>query len=93
MASSRPSTIVVDNALAADTDLIATIAALARLALAARRLGRGVVLRDPPGELLELLALMGLDEVLRLEPGGQAEQREQGRGLEEEGELGDPSAR
>ncbi|MGI8903903.1 MAG: STAS domain-containing protein [Solirubrobacteraceae bacterium] len=94
MASSRPSTIVVDmGALAANTDLIATLATLARLALAARRRGQAVALRDPPRELLELRALMGLDEVLGLEPGGQAEEREQGLGLEEEGELDDPPAR
>src|SRR6476619_6794487 len=52
------------------------IDALARIQLAARRMGRQVVL---PG-------------VLRIEPGGQAEQRKQGVGVEEERELADPPA-
>lgn len=41
-----------------------TIDALARLQLAARRHGCQVRLRDPSEELLELLAFMGLRDVL-----------------------------
>lgn len=53
----------------------ATIDALARLQLTARRLGRRVELRAACGELEELIALMGLRAVLPcgasgVEPGG-----------------------
>jgi ABC-type transporter Mla MlaB component len=41
-----------------------TVDALARLALAARRHGCRVRLRNPTGELLELLDLLGLGDVL-----------------------------
>ena len=54
-----------------------TIEALARLQLTARRLGGQVRLRHPSRELRELLALSGLADALRVEPGRQAEQREE----------------
>ena len=41
-----------------------TVEALARLQLAARRLGRSVRLRNASPELLDLVALMGLEDVL-----------------------------
>ncbi len=70
-----------------------TVDALARLRLTARRLGCELRLRGASGELLELLAFMGLGDVLQdcgtLDAGGQAEEREQRVGFEEEGELGD----
>ena len=66
--------------------------ALARMQLTAGRLGRQVVLRHVTDELRGLIALVGLDGVLRIEPGRQAEQREQRVGVEEERELGDPPA-
>ena len=65
--------------------------ALARLQLAARRLGFEVRLRHASRELQELLAFAGLNEVLRVETGGQAEQREQRVGVEKERELEDPA--
>ena len=68
----------------------AAVSALARLQLTARRLGCEVRLRCVDEELRELLAFMGLSDVLRLEPGGQPEQREQRLGVEEERELDDP---
>jgi ABC-type transporter Mla MlaB component len=68
------------------------IDALARIQLAARRMGRQVVLRHAADDLRDLLALVGLTGVLRIEPGGQAEQRKQGVGVEEERELADPPA-
>ncbi|MDQ3660482.1 MAG: STAS domain-containing protein [Actinomycetota bacterium] len=43
-----------------------TVDALARLQLSARRLGRQIQLRNAPGELRELVALMGLSDVLPL---------------------------
>ena len=70
----------------------ATIDALARLQLSSRRAGLEIGLRNASGELQRLLAFVGLDEVLRLEPSRQPEQREQRVRVEEERELGDPSA-
>jgi ABC-type transporter Mla MlaB component len=79
-----------------ESDLVA-IAALARLQLGARRAGCGIRLRRAPDELHELLVFVGLDGVvpqceLRLEPGGQVEEREQSFGVEEECELDDPAS-
>jgi hypothetical protein len=70
---------------------LSTIDALARLQLAARR--RGCVLRllDVPDELRELAAYLGLEKALGLEPCGQAEEREERLGVEEEGKLDDPA--
>ena len=67
-----------------------TIEALARLQLTARRLGCQMRLRDPSRELRELLDLFGLDDVLRVEPVRQPEQREEPLGVEERVEMGDP---
>jgi hypothetical protein len=74
-----------------------TVEALARLQLTARRLGRHVWFSDASPELLELLRLLGLDEVLPcadsgVEPRGQPEEREQARGVQEERDPGDPAA-
>ena len=85
-----PRTILYDVS-ALDPDA-ATIDALARLQLSSRRVGLELRLRSASTELQELLAFVGLDEALRLEAGGQPEQREQRVGVEEERELGDPSA-
>jgi hypothetical protein len=88
MTPGQPSTIVCDvAALAPD---LATIGALARLQLGARRCGFEIVLRGSSRELRDLLALAGLERSLRVEPGGQSEEREQLLGLEEERELPDP---
>jgi hypothetical protein len=46
---------------------LATVDALARLQLAALRLGGCVCLRDAPDELYELIELSGLRDVLRAE--------------------------
>ncbi len=56
----------------ADADL-ALVGALARLQLRAARTGGAVLLRGACRELAELLELVGLGGVLRLEPGGQPE--------------------
>ena len=71
---------------------IATVDALARLALAAKRIGLELRLADAPPALLELVAFAGLAEALGVEPGRQPEQREQPLGVEEERHLGDPAA-
>ncbi len=73
-----------------------TVEALARLQLTARRRGSKVRLRDASPELCDLLEFMGLSDVL-LSPrsvgsGGQAEQREQAGGVEEEADPADPVA-
>jgi ABC-type transporter Mla MlaB component len=70
-----------------------TVDALARLQLTARRSGATVRLRNASHELLELIDFMGLNEVLLcVETRGQTEERKQRVGVEEERELGDPSA-
>jgi len=88
--------ILCDLARLADADM-ATVDALARLALRARRMGCSVSLRDPSTEILELVGLAGLGEVLPCAPGsglevvGQSEEREEPRGVEEERDAGDPA--
>ena len=62
---------------------------LTRLQLLSKRLGRRLRLIDAPSDLLELIALMGLEDVLVVEPGGQAEQRKEMLGVEEETDAGD----
>ena len=70
---------------------LALVDALVRMRLVARRRGCRLLLRDPSEELRELLALVGLAEVLGVEPGRQAELGEQ-RGVEEVVQPGDPPA-
>jgi hypothetical protein len=71
---------------------LGTVDVLARLRLAARRSGVEFRLREAPAELAELITFVGLAEVLGVEPRGQAEEREQAIGVEEERELDDPPA-
>ena len=68
---------------------LATVEALARLQLAARRMGLDLRLHVVSRELRDLIQLAGLTQVLGVEPRGQPEEREQRVGVEEEGELGD----
>ena len=76
MAGSEPSVIVCDVGGLESPDL-GTIDALARLQLAARRLGRELRLRHSTAELEELIAFTGLDVVLVVEPLGETEEREE----------------
>ena len=69
-----------------------TIDRLARLQLSARRRGCDLLLRNASPDLQDLLVFMGLGDALRVEPRGQAEQREEPVGVEEERQLGDPPA-
>ena len=84
------------NVGALDADAV-TVEALARLQLTARGLARRVRFTDASPELRRLLCLMGLDEVLPCAEGsvldsrGQAEEREQARGVQEERDPGDPA--
>jgi anti-anti-sigma regulatory factor len=89
MAAPRPSTIVCNvGALPSDA---AAVAALARLQLAARRIGVDIRLCRPSSELRDLLVFCGLEDVLRIEVGGQSEEREESLGAEKECELDDPA--
>jgi STAS domain len=89
MTAARPSTIVCDvGALAPDA---VAVDALARLQLTARRHGLEIRLRHASSELRELLTFVGLHHVLGVEAGGEAEQREQRVGVEEEREFADPT--
>jgi ABC-type transporter Mla MlaB component len=77
-----------------EPDLV-SVDALARLELAARRMGCGVRLRAAPRELDGLLAFVGLERVipragLCVETRRQAEKREELLRVEEERELDDP---
>jgi hypothetical protein len=91
MTAHRPDRpIVCDvSALAADAG---AIDGLARLQLLAKRQGLEIRFREVPDELRELLGLCGLGEVLTLEVVGQAEQREERLGVEEERHLDDRPA-
>jgi hypothetical protein len=70
----------------------AAVDAVARIQLAARRMGRRLVLREAADDLLDLLAFVGVAGALGIEPWRQAEEREERGGVEEERELGDPPA-
>jgi anti-anti-sigma regulatory factor len=89
MAAARRSTLVCDAGVLAPDAI--TVDVLARLRLDARRHGHELVLRGVSDQLLELLDLCGLRDVLRVEPGGEPEQRKQRVGVEEERELDDPA--
>jgi hypothetical protein len=71
---------------------MATVDRVARLRLAARRLGLDLRLLRVSDELRALLALAGLAGALGVEAPGQPEQREDPLGVQEEGELGDSAA-
>ena len=88
MAAQRPTIVCDAQAIAPD---VHAIDALARLQLAARRLGMEVRLRHASHDLQQLIGFAGLREVLRVEAGGQPEQREERVGVEEECELDDPA--
>jgi len=68
-----------------------TIDGLARLQLAVQRDGCELQLVAAQPCLLELIDFCGLAEVLRLEAEGQAEERKEPGGVEEEGDLPDPA--
>jgi hypothetical protein len=89
MPAARPSTIVCDvETIAPD---VHAIDMLARLQLAASRLGLEIRLRHVSRDLEDLIAFAGLREVLRVEACGQAEQGKERVGVEEEREFDDPA--
>jgi hypothetical protein len=67
---------------------VALVDALMRIRLIARRYGRRVCLREIPDDLRDLLELVGLLDVLRVEPARQAELGEQ-LGVDEVVQAGD----
>ncbi|MEU9075887.1 STAS domain-containing protein [Kitasatospora sp. NPDC048538] len=100
----RPDRALVCDLGALDAPDLAVVDALARLRLAAGRHGVGVVLRNAGGPLRELLAFSGLaallpaaadppclTALLGVQPGREAEQREEHVGVQEVGEPGDPA--
>ncbi len=91
MAASAQRTIVCDLSAVGDGD-VQVIDLLGHLELAARRHGRTLRLRNASPALSALIAFVGLDSVLRLEPQREAEEREDPLGVEEEGQLDDPAA-
>jgi hypothetical protein len=68
-----------------------TIDRLAKLQVAAHRVGLELVLRNPSSPLCELISLAGLADVLRVEVQRETEQRKEGGRVEEERELDDPA--
>jgi hypothetical protein len=70
---------------------LSVVDVLARLQLAARRVGWSIELCDPSAELCELLDLVGLARVLPLEARGETEDGKQ-VGVQEVVEPGDPIA-
>jgi ABC-type transporter Mla MlaB component len=66
MGADSPTEIEICDVRGAQADA-ATVDALARAQLAARRNGRRVRLRHASAELLQLIAFMGLEEVLPAE--------------------------
>jgi hypothetical protein len=71
---------------------LATVDALARASLNARRLGTRARFTSASPALQELIAFVGLGEVLLGRPEGQAEEREERIGVEERVEPDDPPA-
>ena len=68
MARRRPDFVLVLDTTALETWDVTAVDLLARLQLAARRQRGEIRLREPPAELRELIDLLGLTEVLPVEP-------------------------
>jgi anti-anti-sigma regulatory factor len=88
---------VVCDLSAVDRADLAAVDGLARLQLAAHRRGRRMRLRGSSREMRQLIALLGLGDILPAEVSerrrtlGQAEQRKQGGRIEEGGETDHPA--
>jgi anti-anti-sigma regulatory factor len=91
MAASVHRPIVCDLSALSGAD-VETIDLLARLQLAARRHDRTLRFLHASPALRELIAFVGLEGVLRVEPRRQAEEGEDPVGVEEERQLDDPVA-
>ena len=84
-------TVTLDCARLHDAD-IGTIGRIARRRLEARRRGRELRLVNPTAALLDLIGLAGLEVVLGVEVQREPEERKELCRIQEERELGDPSA-
>jgi anti-anti-sigma regulatory factor len=71
---------------------VAAVDHIARLRMCMGRGGYRLCLANVSDELRRVIELAGLAECLRVEMQGQPEEREQLRGVEEEGDLADPPA-
>ncbi len=89
MAASVPRPIVCDLSALSGAD-VETIDLLARLQLAAGRHDRTLRFLHASPALRELIAFVGLEGVLRVEPRRQAEEGEDPVRVEEERQLDDP---
>ena len=89
--------VLCDVGALAEADAV-TVDALARVQLIVRRGGRSISLLRASPELQDLLHLMGLSDAVPcvgasgLESRREPEEREPARGVEEEGDSGDPAA-
>ena len=86
----RP-TLVLDCSALPEADA-GQLDALARLLVTLRRRRCELRLANAGDGLVDLIEFAGLAGVLRVEPVGEAEKREEPGRVEEEGELGDPTA-
>lgn len=84
-------TIILVDCARLDRPDVGTVDAIARLTLAARQDRIRLRFENAPPCLAGLLGLCGLSELLGLEPGRQTEAREEACGVEEEGNVRDPS--
>ncbi len=89
MVAPRRNQLFCDISALGDPD-VGTVADLARLHVVAHRLDVDVVLRNASDALVELIAFVGLADVLRVERQRETEEREERFGVEEERELDDP---
>ena len=69
---------------------LVTVDVLARLQLAAKRRGYRLRVQEASDELCGLIEFAGLGEALGVESRGEAEEREERLGVEEERQLDDP---
>jgi anti-anti-sigma regulatory factor len=94
LADHEPLRLAVDVGGLSDADL-GTLDALAHATLACRRLGTEIVLVQASQDLRNLIALAGLARVVRCVPAsvvesrGEAEEREEAGGIQEEGDAAD----
>jgi len=82
--------VIVDVGALTELDL-ATVDALARLQLTARRLGAVIELRNASRDVIELLAFAGLADVLTVEVDREIEERKEVR-VDEVVDRADPTA-
>jgi len=82
--------VIVDVGALTELDL-ATVDALARLQLTARRLGAVIELRNASRDVIELLAFAGLADVLPVEVDREIEERKEVR-VDEVVDRADPTA-